>query len=48
MSDCLFCKIIANEIPCDKVYEDADVIAILFLVLAGKNPGAFIPGAACV
>lgn len=22
MSDCLFCKISAGEIPCNKVYED--------------------------
>lgn len=27
MSDCLFCKIAAGEIPCDKVYEDDDVLA---------------------
>lgn len=27
MSDCLFCKIIAGEIPADKVYEDEDVFA---------------------
>ncbi len=27
MSDCLFCKIITGEIPCDKVYEDDDVFA---------------------
>ncbi|NNF95820.1 MAG: histidine triad nucleotide-binding protein [Halobacteria archaeon] len=27
MSDCLFCKIAAGEIPCDKVYEDDKVIA---------------------
>jgi len=27
MSNCLFCKIIAGEIPCDKVYEDDDVFA---------------------
>ena len=25
--DCLFCKIIAGEIPCTKVYEDADMLA---------------------
>lgn len=25
--DCLFCKIVAGEIPCSKVYEDADVLA---------------------
>ena len=27
MSDCLFCKIIAGEIPSAKVYEDEDVLA---------------------
>jgi histidine triad (HIT) family protein len=27
MTDCLFCKIIAGKIPCDKVYEDDDVFA---------------------
>ncbi|MGI9249640.1 MAG: histidine triad nucleotide-binding protein [Pseudohongiellaceae bacterium] len=26
-NDCLFCKIIAGEIPSNKVYEDADVFA---------------------
>jgi len=25
--DCLFCKIIAGDIPCDKVYEDEKVLA---------------------
>jgi len=29
MSDCLFCKIIKGEIPCQKVYEDGDVFAFL-------------------
>ncbi len=27
MTDCLFCKIVAGEIPCDKVYEDDDFLA---------------------
>lgn len=27
MSDCLFCKILDGEIPCDKVYENEYVIA---------------------
>ena len=27
MSDCLFCKIVAGEIPGDRVYEDDKVIA---------------------
>ena len=27
MSDCLFCKIVKGDIPCDKVYEDEQVLA---------------------
>ena len=27
MSDCLFCKIVAGEIPAERVYEDAQVVA---------------------
>jgi len=27
MSDCLFCKIVAGDIPSEKLYEDDDVIA---------------------
>ncbi|MGW8195010.1 MAG: histidine triad nucleotide-binding protein [Desulforhopalus sp.] len=27
MSDCIFCKIIAGEIPADKLYEDDEVLA---------------------
>jgi len=27
MSDCIFCKIVAGEIPADKVYEDELVVA---------------------
>ena len=27
MSDCLFCKIVAGEIPASKIYEDEDVLA---------------------
>ena len=27
MSDCIFCKIAAGEIPCGKVYEDGEVLA---------------------
>ena len=27
MSDCLFCKIIAGQIPSTKVYEDAQILA---------------------
>ena len=27
MTDCTFCKIIAGEIPCTKVYEDDEILA---------------------
>jgi len=27
MSDCLFCKIVAGELPSNKVYEDDEVVA---------------------
>lgn len=27
MADCIFCKIVAGEIPSRKVYEDADMLA---------------------
>jgi histidine triad (HIT) family protein len=27
MSDCLFCRIVRGEIPCNKVYEDDEVLA---------------------
>src|SRR3989338_2865613 len=29
MNDCIFCKIIKGELPCAKVYEDAEVMAFL-------------------
>ena len=29
MSDCIFCKIVAGEIPCHKIWEDAEHIAFL-------------------
>ena len=35
--DCIFCKIIAGEIPAEKVYEDADTLA--FLDIKPANPG---------
>ena len=35
--NCLFCKIVAGEIPCDKVYGDADTFA--FLDIKPVNPG---------
>lgn len=37
MQDCIFCKIVRNEIPSKKVYEDQDTIA--FLDINPANPG---------
>ncbi|MBI2970907.1 MAG: HIT family protein [Candidatus Aenigmarchaeota archaeon] len=37
MEDCIFCKIVRNEIPSKKVYEDPDAVA--FLDINPANPG---------
>ena len=37
MSDCIFCKIIAGEIPAAKVYEDEQALA--FLDISQVTPG---------
>ncbi|MBI4596663.1 MAG: HIT family protein [Candidatus Tectomicrobia bacterium] len=29
--DCLFCKIIQGELPCERIYEDKDILAFLDL-----------------
>jgi histidine triad (HIT) family protein len=40
MSDCLFCKIIAGEIPSEKIYEDEDVYA--FYDIGKQAPHHFL------
>ena len=37
MSPCIFCKIVANELPSTKVYEDKNALA--FLDIKPVNPG---------
>lgn len=37
MTDCIFCKIVAGEIPSYKVYEDADFLG--FLDINPQSPG---------
>jgi histidine triad (HIT) family protein len=46
MSDCIFCKIIAGEIPSEKIYEDGEILAfrditpqapVHFLVIPKKH-----------
>ena len=43
MSDCIFCKIIAGEIPCAKVYEDDKVLAFLDINPVNKGHVLIIP-----
>ncbi|MGT2906723.1 HIT family protein [Streptococcus dentiloxodontae] len=43
MTDCLFCKIIAGEIPSSKVYEDEQVLAFLDISQATKGHTLIIP-----
>jgi len=43
MEDCIFCKIVRGEIPCYKVYEDADVLAFLDLSQTTKGHTLVIP-----
>ncbi len=37
MNDCIFCKIVNKEIPCNNVYEDKNFLA--FLDIKPLNPG---------
>ena len=37
MADCIFCKIVAGQIPCTKVYEDEHVLS--FLDISPISPG---------
>jgi len=43
MDNCIFCKIINNEIPSKKIYEDDDVIVILDLHPACDGHSLIIP-----
>lgn len=45
MSDCLFCKIVAGEIPSHKIYEDDNVIAFLDIAPVSRGHALFIPKA---
>ena len=41
--DCLFCKIVRGEVPCTKVYEDADVLAFMDISPIVKGHTLVIP-----
>jgi len=42
-TDCLFCKIIAGDIPCTKVYEDDDVLVFMDIGPIIKGHALVIP-----
>ena len=43
MNDCIFCKIIKREIPCNKIYEDKDIFAFLDNNPVNKGHTLIIP-----
>ena len=43
MSDCIFCKICNNEIPCSKIYEDDDFLCFLDINPVNKGHVLVIP-----
>lgn len=43
MSDCIFCKIIAGDIPASKVYEDENVVAFLDITQVTHGHTLVIP-----
>ena len=45
MDDCLFCKIVAGELPSTQVYEDDRVVAIMDIFPATRGHALVIPRA---
>lgn len=43
MSNCIFCKIVAEELPCYKIYEDDDFLAFLDIQPISKGHTLIIP-----
>ena len=43
MEECIFCKIIAGELPCIKLYEDEKTIAFLDIYPVAKGHTLIIP-----
>lgn len=43
--DCIFCKIVAGQLPCSRVYEDADTLAFLDIGPIVKGHTLVIPKA---
>src|SRR3989338_3169179 len=43
MKDCIFCKIIQGEIPCEKIYEDSQALAFLDIHPINKGHVIVVP-----
>lgn len=43
MTDCIFCRIVAGEVPCHKVYEDENVLAFLDVFPHAKGHTVVVP-----
>jgi histidine triad (HIT) family protein len=43
--DCIFCKIVKGEIPCTRLYEDAEVLAFMDIAPVVKGHALVIPKA---
>lgn len=43
MSDCIFCKIVAGELPCYKIYEDEKFLAFLDIFPSTEGHTLVIP-----
>jgi len=41
--DCIFCKIVAGQIPCEKIYEDESVLAFLDIGPVSQGHTLVIP-----
>jgi histidine triad (HIT) family protein len=44
-SDCIFCRIVAGEVPCHRVYEDEDVLVFMDLFPAARGHTLVVPRA---
>lgn len=43
MENCIFCKIVAGEIPCEKVYEDPDFLGFMDIKPINKGQTLLVP-----
>lgn len=43
VKDCIFCKIVRGEVPCDKIYEDDHVVAFLDIAPVNKGHTLVVP-----